>query len=1572
MAEEIQVEEIQPADITEQELQQNPMPDVSGSMTIDLIYPKISSDLFEQNLRRNPEEEGYPQGTTAIKLLALDTAFALRQKNPSLFEENEDPYKALALGQARFLPENERNKQITDEEIIRRYLRNPDNKPMREGSFAKGFAKQIGPSVAGLGGFVGGVKAGYAMQTAIPPAPHPFVVGAKFLIPVATGIAGQIAGEEGVEALRDYFFGAPDLVDPERGGGMERVGETAAVATSFIPLPYLTAKEAISFGGKEAVEAITRTKMDKLRDTLEVGPVPKAVSEAVFKEAARKPPRSTRFIAKTEEMIPKMGQRASTNRIFTAGEELSFAAGATGGRYLSEEYFEGEGSFPLEMAGGVSVGLTLPYVIGAPYFFIKNFDAVVGGLKKFGSAINPFDKEVPLSSLFSRKGQEQAYVDVVNIIEERLKEAGEDPEKIAEAIEKIANDPQFREFTAATITQSPVLLRIEHEMAGLFPDLKAQGQEGVKKAIDNYKQMLVAYAMIGDAAALRQVENAFQETMERALIDKLDQSASRVLEAARRVGTGETDVAVGTALQKTLTNALTAARAKERFLYSNLPEADINVFRAFPVEGEEVGEVIRLPNLFNFVDRLPASRTGLKFLPAQIKQQVSYIIEILDNAGVDTSRLGKRGFDAGDSNPSETRTRVESTLASLGRRRQTILDNMSQYTKNAMVNLLDLVSNSPRFGGMTPEEQILAVERDLSAIDTLIEAARGRRNIPEDEFRTAELQQIQSLLRNRMAAARARLELAEVGRGASQRTPEEVDADEILDLRTLIEELRMSDQPISISSRFLTEMRSKALSANRELTAAQKYDEAGMAKRMADLVDQDLTGAIDDITGVDAKASITAARAFSRALNDVFTRAFAPSILLGTKSTGAATLSPEEAVRTLFSGRSDRVLRNTKEISRVGQFLRDDVNPDIELTDLKVDEIDVGRLVNDVPDVLERALRNIRGTVLRPREGADAAQELELNTRELKAWLEDPNNQQLLAMFPKRLADDLNDVDAAYELLNTARNQANLSRKDARERLSFKRLVAKGDETPSATISGALGSERPEYELNQIWRTIANARVTDVTKEVREEARESLKTGLMDWAIARSSNRNGDLNPKQMYDSLFAPVKPGSSITLAEWMQSKNLLGAEDFKAIEKYLAEMTALQSLLTKEGLDELLKQGGSPLRDLALRIIGAKMGTSVSGLIGGSEASLIAAQAGSAALRALFVSKSGVNNMKAFKELLSDPQFLAKMLKTPRDKRQAKSMWQLARDWMLSKGFVLGRRAYAVEQTEPEEFEGLPPRTREELAQKTGRFEMLPVSLPKTSSLNAGSTPPVIRQPRTTAPEPRTTDPERENLWSRVLQQESGNRQVDDQGRIMTSRVGALGVAQVMPPTAAVPGYNAPNIFRVALSLGVPINAKDQKDLDRLLTLTVEEDSEGNKIPLASKDLQEAKRLLGIKEVNEAFGRKYFDAMYSYFDGDPVRTLIAYNAGPDYAKKYNGDPATLPDETQNYLVKILGVAQAPAPKETPPLAQAAPPPMPPAAPAPAPITPQSLQRTAQVLGPNDEIGMLASELMMRQGPA
>tara|TARA_B100001059_G_scaffold236295_1_gene286032 strand:- start:3411 stop:7385 length:3975 start_codon:yes stop_codon:yes gene_type:complete len=56
----------------------------------------------------------------------------------------------------------------------------------------------------------------------------------------------------------------------------------------------------------------------------------------------------------------------------------------------------------------------------------------------------------------------------------------------------------------------------------------------------------------------------------------------------------------------------------------------------------------------------------------------------------------------------------------------------------------------------------------------------------------------------------------------------------------------------------------------------------------------------------------------------------------------------------------------------------------------------------------------------------------------------------------------------------------------------------------------------------------------------------------------------------------------------------------------------------------------------------------------------------------------------------------------------------------------------------------------------------------------------------------------------------------------------------------------------------------------------------------------------------------------------------------------------------------------AQQPTPQPTPP------PVAPPQAAAPAPINPMMLQRAAQVLGPQDEIGALAAEMLMRQRPS
>lgn len=138
--------------------------------------------------------------------------------------------------------------------------------------------------------------------------------------------------------------------------------------------------------------------------------------------------------------------------------------------------------------------------------------------------------------------------------------------------------------------------------------------------------------------------------------------------------------------------------------------------------------------------------------------------------------------------------------------------------------------------------------------------------------------------------------------------------------------------------------------------------------------------------------------------------------------------------------------------------------------------------------------------------------------------------------------------------------------------------------------------------------------------------------------------------------------------------------------------------------------------------------------------------------------------------------------------------------------------------------------------------------------------------------------------DGLWNKVLNQESGTSHLDpNTGAVKVSSMGAIGIAQVLPSTAAEPGNGVPSIFDMAAEAGIPVGVRSE---------------------------EEAKRLLENEELNKQFGRAYFDAMRGKYNNDPVKTLIAYNAGPDYANDFVGDASSLPPQTQNYIKEILGV--------------------------------------------------------------
>lgn len=132
--------------------------------------------------------------------------------------------------------------------------------------------------------------------------------------------------------------------------------------------------------------------------------------------------------------------------------------------------------------------------------------------------------------------------------------------------------------------------------------------------------------------------------------------------------------------------------------------------------------------------------------------------------------------------------------------------------------------------------------------------------------------------------------------------------------------------------------------------------------------------------------------------------------------------------------------------------------------------------------------------------------------------------------------------------------------------------------------------------------------------------------------------------------------------------------------------------------------------------------------------------------------------------------------------------------------------------------------------------------------------------------------------DRLWGALTQQESGGRQVDKNGRVITSIKGALGASQLMPDTAKY----------MAKKLGIPF------DLERVKT---------------------------DRQYNEMLGKAYLQEQLKDFNYDVSKALAAYNAGPGKvreweaaAEKWNKANPTQPrtwQQAMNYKETIGYVA-------------------------------------------------------------
>jgi hypothetical protein len=156
--------------------------------------------------------------------------------------------------------------------------------------------------------------------------------------------------------------------------------------------------------------------------------------------------------------------------------------------------------------------------------------------------------------------------------------------------------------------------------------------------------------------------------------------------------------------------------------------------------------------------------------------------------------------------------------------------------------------------------------------------------------------------------------------------------------------------------------------------------------------------------------------------------------------------------------------------------------------------------------------------------------------------------------------------------------------------------------------------------------------------------------------------------------------------------------------------------------------------------------------------------------------------------------------------------------------------------------------------------------------------------------------------DDIYNRMIQAESGGRQFNAEGGVLTSPKGAMGVGQVMPSTAMQPGYGVTNIFDMAQQRGMPVPSRDEAG---------------------------ARQLLGNEQLNRDFGQSYFNAMQQRFPGQPEASVAAYNAGPGrvgqnmQANAGQLNTSQLPNETQAYIQQVLDRrGQAPAQAQAQPI--------------------------------------------------
>jgi len=429
----------------------------------------------------------------------------------------------------------------------------------------------------------------------------------------------------------------------------------------------------------------------------------------------------------------------------------------------------------------------------------------------------------------------------------------------------------------------------------------------------------------------------------------------------------------------------------------------------------------------------------------------------------------------------------------------------------------------------------------------------------------------------------------------------------------------------------LINIRSDLLSFARDAAARGEAANANFYGRLAESTLQDLNTL--------QSPAYDSARQFSRTLNDTFTRTYAGDIATGVTKTGAEKLPAEILVSRAFGSNADVTALRMQEIQDSVGMMRSQY--DDAVTRFGADSAEAAQLkpfadlatqrVDSIGDAQQRVLRLAAAKTIDPLTGR-------VGQRQLTKFVSE--NKPMLDKFG--VTDDLQDALKAENAFQAISQQNSYANKTLRKQTAFAQVLQ--NENPTTAVTDVLNSRYPVKNFSNIAK---------LAKAGGADAADGLKSTVYDYAFTKAGGMER-FDVTKFRKALFDPMGPGQPSVLT-MMRSQGLMDNTEVRNLLSIIRPMERVEKAMgTKQMMDDVVS-GADAVTELAMRVVGARLGTAA---INGGPGALIAASAGSKAVRSIFDKAPTMMIRGIIEQATKDPQLMTLLLKkggTEREKIQ-----------------------------------------------------------------------------------------------------------------------------------------------------------------------------------------------------------------------------------------------------------------------------------------------------------------------------